>query len=104
MLLNGHQNLVVSRCRGLSFEALYRTLFPETKPLTDSSLAEAKSWVSRVEADLGGTEIFSPLEHVLQLPRRAGKPRQVFVLTDGAVSNSLECIKLVRNRMMYDRE
>ena len=49
-----------------------------------------------MEADLGGTEIFSPLEHVLQLPRRAGKPRQVFVLTDGAVSNSMECIKLVR--------
>ena len=86
----------MSYFREPSFEALNRTLFPETKPLTDSSLAEAKSWVSRVEADLGGTEIFSPLEHVLQLPRRAGKPRQVFVLTDGAVSNSLECIKLVR--------
>ena len=53
----------------------------------------------KIEADLGGTEIFSPLEHVLQLPRRAGKPRQVFVLTDGAVSNSMECIKLVRIMM-----
>ena len=75
-------------------------MFPETKPLTDSSLAEAKSWVRRVEADLGGTEVFSPLELVLQLPRRAGKPRQVFVLTDGAVSNSMECIKLVRMAIM----
>ena len=80
----------------VKFGSSYRTLFSETKPLTDSSLAEAKSWVSRVEADLGGTEVFSPLELVLQLPRRAGKPRQVFVLTDGAVSNSMECIKLVR--------
>jgi len=36
-----------------------------------------------LQANLGGTEIFNPLEQIFQKPPIDGYLRQVFVLTDG---------------------
>jgi hypothetical protein len=49
-----------------------------------------------MESSMGGTEILSPLEAILSKPPRPGVPRQVFVLTDGQVTNTGAVIKLVR--------
>ncbi len=46
--------------------------------------------------DLGGTELLRPLQSVLQAPLEAGRTRQVFVLTDGEVSNTSQVIEEVR--------
>ena len=43
------------------------------------------------------------MEHVLQQERAACRQRQVFVITDGAVSNSEECAKLVRRHNNNNR-
>ncbi len=47
-----------------------------------------------MDADLGGTEILSPLQEVLQSERSEGLPRRVVLLTDGEVSNEDEVIGL----------
>jgi hypothetical protein len=47
-------------------------------------------------ANLGGTDILKPLTEVLQQPPKEGYPRQLFILTDGEVNNTQECIQFVR--------
>lgn len=41
-----------------------------------------------MSADMGGTEIEGPLRKILQSKLKEGYPRQVFLLTDGEVSNT----------------
>ena len=87
----------------ICFGSSYRKLFQESKALTDESLAEAKSLIQRIDANLGGTEIYTPLNYIFKLPKIVGKPRQVFVITDGEVSNSMECVNLVSRNATNNR-
>jgi Ca-activated chloride channel family protein len=80
----------------VGFGDRFESLFPESRAYDDASLAEAAKHVAVLEADLGGTEILPALTSVLGAERRPGLPRQVFVLTDGEVSNTDEVIALGR--------
>lgn len=44
---------------------------------------------------MGGTEIGSIISQLLETPQLKGYPRQLFLLTDGQVSNTEAVIKLV---------
>ena len=70
-------------------------LFSSSQAYTDSTLEEARALVRSLDADMGGTEILTPLQTILNQPEQEGRPKQLFVITDGAVSNSRECIQLV---------
>jgi Mg-chelatase subunit ChlD len=80
----------------VGFGSTFQALFPESRAYDDASLAEATAHVRGMEADLGGTEILPALETVLEAKPREGLPRQVFVLTDGDVSNTDAVIALAR--------
>jgi Ca-activated chloride channel family protein len=80
----------------VGFGSEYSSLFPQARAYDESSLAEATAHVKALDADLGGTEILPALEHVLAAPPREGLARQVFVLTDGQVSNADAVIALAR--------
>ena len=69
----------------------------------DASLRDALRYVARIDATLGGTEIYRPLEQILKgrLPR--GRRRQVVLLTDGQVSNEPAVLKMVRQRAKGSR-
>jgi hypothetical protein len=54
-------------------------------------------------ADLGGTEIYEPLEKVLKSRTIDGYPKQIFLLTDGSVSNTESVIELVSKNIRYSR-
>ena len=56
-----------------------------------------------VEADLGRTELLGPLEYIFKQPLLPGLPRQVFVLTDGSVSNTHACIQEVKSNVKHAR-
>ncbi len=84
---------------GSSFEAL----FPESRPYDAESFALASALVETLEADLGGTEILPALEAVLTARRQPGLPRQVFLLTDGEVSNTDAVISLVSRHAAHAR-
>ena len=49
-----------------------------------------------MKASLGGTDIQTPLLQIFSQPPTPGVPRQIFLLTDGVVENSAECIQTVR--------
>jgi hypothetical protein len=40
-----------------------------------------------MKADMGGTELFAPLQHVFSIAPTVGFSRNIFVLTDGEVHN-----------------
>ena len=60
----------------ICFGSSYRPLYDESVALTDESLAEAKGLIQDMDANLGGTEIYSPLEYIFRQKKVVGKPRQ----------------------------
>jgi Ca-activated chloride channel family protein len=80
----------------IGFGTQHSLLFPESRRYDDASLAAASAHVSALQADMGGTEILGALEAALATPARPGVPRQLFVLTDGQVTNTAEVIQCVR--------
>ena len=79
------------------FGSTFKSLFPSSVPYTQQNLDTATQHVQRLKADLGGTELLPPLKHIFQQPSVVGKDRQIFVLTDGEVSNTDACISLVKS-------
>jgi Ca-activated chloride channel family protein len=75
------------------FGSSHRKLFDESRAFDQGSLDEATRAVADIDADLGGTEILSPLRDVLG-GRRGRLPRRVLLLTDGEVGNEQEVIEL----------
>ena len=77
------------------FGSDFERYFDGWRDYDDDSLKEASRRVERMEADLGGTEILSPLNAVLG--RTDGeRPHRVVLITDGAVGNEDEVIDLCR--------
>jgi Ca-activated chloride channel homolog len=76
------------------FGSQHRSLWPEAHLVTSSSLDEALAFLSRVDANMGGTEILAPLQFVFSRALAAGRRRQVLLLTDGQVSNEDHVIAL----------
>ena len=87
----------------IGFGSSYRTLFPSSVPYNQQNLDVAIQHAETLRADLGGTELLSPLKYVFSQPLLPGLPRQVFVLTDGSVSNTNACIQEVRNNVKHSR-
>ena len=88
-----------------SFGSSYDSLFPggSTK-YSDKSLNKALNHVRQMSADYGGTEIYSPLRDIFQQAKtKKGYLRQIFVLTDGEVSNDASIISLVKQNNTQGR-
>merc|ERR1719410_130067 len=86
------------------FGSRMEMLFPSSQPYNDISLEQARLLVKNLRADLGGTEILTPLKTILNQPCEGGQRlKQLFVLTDGEVSNSQECIRLVNTERKKTR-
>ncbi|XP_065573320.1 von Willebrand factor A domain-containing protein 5A-like [Artemia franciscana] len=81
----------------IGFGSTYTSLFPKSVQYTEDSLRAAKEHVKGLGANLGGTEIYAPLDFVFKLPAVEGYLRQIFVLTDGEVSNTERVLSLVRS-------
>lgn len=87
----------------VGFGSTFQKLFPKSRPYDERSLAEASAHVKALEADLGGTEILGALESVLKPAVPKGARRQLFILTDGQVSNTEEVLALVREHAATSR-
>jgi uncharacterized protein YegL len=83
----------------VSFGSHHTLLFPAGSAKNSvETLRKATAEVAQMSADYGGTEIMAPLSKVLEAKALAGYARQVFVLTDGQVSNTSEVIKYVEGK------
>ncbi|EGC38522.1 hypothetical protein DICPUDRAFT_148826 [Dictyostelium purpureum] len=68
------------------FGSGFNKVFPESLLYNDESLAMASAYIDNISANLGGTELLPPIKDILGKDSDAEYPRQVFLLTDGAVS------------------
>jgi len=87
----------------VSFGSRYERFSVESVPFNDDTLESATSYVSGFRANLGGTNIYDPLDSIFKQPTKPGYPRQVFILTDGEVNDKDRCIDLVRKNVNNTR-
>jgi Vault protein inter-alpha-trypsin domain/von Willebrand factor type A domain len=81
----------------VGFGSHYQSLFADgPKPYNDETLTVASAYVASMQADFGGTEILEPLRAIFDQTPAVGVERQVFVLTDGQVSNDTQVFDLIR--------
>jgi len=85
------------------FGSTHERLFKKSVKYDDKKLEKGKAWVKSMNADLGGTEILTPLEEILGESGKSGLPRRVVLLTDGEVSNEEEVISLARSHRRTTR-
>ncbi|NXX50887.1 VW5B1 protein, partial [Tricholaema leucomelas] len=87
----------------IAFGATFKTLFPASQIYCEESLAIACQSIRRIRADMGGTNILTPLKWLIRQPLHRGHPRLLFLLTDGATSNTGKVLELLRNHCCSTR-
>ena len=96
----------------ISFGSSFNSFFGKSEKYSDTNLRNACSFVKGIQADMGGTEILNPLDYVYKRNRERGSfihkfiygdlsaeeklEQNVFLLTDGEVSNTQQVINLVK--------
>lgn len=78
------------------FGSTHELMAPKPLVYGDRTFKKAMRYLGGVEADLGGTELLSPLQDVLATPMKVDGVRDVILLTDGEVSNEDAIIRLAR--------
>lgn len=69
----------------VAFGNTHKALFGRLTPLSETIRAQARRFVRRLEADMGGTEIVDALEAAYALPGPVEVARDLFLITDGEV-------------------
>ncbi|XP_054547368.1 von Willebrand factor A domain-containing protein 5B1 isoform X2 [Talpa occidentalis] len=87
----------------IGFGSTFKALFPSSQTYSEESLALACDNIQRMRADMGGTNILSPLKWIIRQPVHPGHPRLLFLITDGAVNNTGKVLELVRNHAFSTR-
>jgi hypothetical protein len=70
---------------------------------SDKEINETIKKVNKMSADLGGTEIYRPLESIITRKPLDGYAKQIFLLTDGGVSNTEGVITMVGLNNKFSR-
>ncbi|XP_076095358.1 von Willebrand factor A domain-containing protein 5A-like [Mytilus galloprovincialis] len=79
----------------VSFGSDYSFLFDRSQHYNEESLAAAKHHQNEMMANMGGTDILSPLSAIYSMENNKDYPRQIFLLTDGGVGNTEAVVNLV---------
>ncbi|KAN0040112.1 hypothetical protein ACTA71_012000 [Dictyostelium dimigraforme] len=78
-------------CFGSNFTKAFET----SKMYNDETLTEISEYVENIEANLGGTELFPPIKDILSTEPDFEYPRQLFILTDGEITDRNKLIDYV---------
>ena len=76
------------------FGSGFNSMFESSVPWSPESLKKGKEYVETINANMGGTEILSPLKRIFE--QNPVATRQLFVLTDGQVDNTKEVIEICK--------
>ncbi|XP_063429185.1 von Willebrand factor A domain-containing protein 5A-like isoform X2 [Mytilus trossulus] len=79
----------------VSFGSNYSFLFDRSQQYNKESLNAAKLHQNEMMANMGGTNILSPLSAIYSMENNKDYPRQIFLLTDGEVGNTEAVVNLV---------
>lgn len=70
-----------------SFGSEFEKLFESPMLYTQENLDSALQKIETFDADLGGTEIYQPLDSIFKTESNTGLQRHVYLLTDGCVGD-----------------
>lgn len=80
----------------VAFESGYDVFSNESVKYSQETLDRADKWIRQLES-LGGTEIYEPMEFVLEdIKTKEGYEKILLLFTDGQVGNEEEVLRLVR--------
>lgn len=79
------------------FGSCYEAFFKHSVKYSQRTMEEALRKLKLMQADLGGTEILTPLKNIYSGPSIPGHPLQLFVFTDGEVTDTFSVIKEVKS-------
>eukprot|EP01132_Coremiostelium_polycephalum_P002375 gene2375-2937_t len=77
------------------FGSSYQLFKPNSIMYNDESLETASKFINGISANLGGTDLYPPILYALSQPFDPEYPRQVFILTDGSISDREQLIQYV---------
>ena len=80
----------------IAFGSTFRNLFEVSQKYSMETVEKAMLFADKLQASLGGTELLNPLHWVLKKPLIGDMPRQVFILTDGAVTNTKAVLREIQ--------
>ena len=80
----------------IAYGSNFKCLSDSLIDYNQDSLKKARSWVSEIDADMGGTEVFSPIKHIIE--NQTDAQQDVILLTDGDVGNQKEIIEYLRQQ------
>ena len=80
----------------IAFGSTFRNLFEVSQKYSMETVEKAMLFADKLQASLGGTELLNPLHWVLKKPLISDMPRQVFILTDGAVTNTKAVLREIQ--------
>lgn len=80
----------------VAFGSTFRQLFHSSQLYTQSSMDSAVQFANQLQASLGGTELLGPLRWIFKAQRCSSLPCQVFIITDGGVTNTTSVLRCVR--------
>ncbi|XP_068604872.1 von Willebrand factor A domain-containing protein 5B2 [Brachionichthys hirsutus] len=87
----------------VGFGTTVKPLFSSSKLCTDATLMQACEHVQRMRADMRGTNLLGALSWVYQQPTQRSHPRQVFIITDGSISNVAKVLEMTRRNTCAGR-
>ncbi|XP_061776153.1 von Willebrand factor A domain-containing protein 5B2 isoform X1 [Nerophis ophidion] len=87
----------------VGFGTNVKSLFTASQLCTDVTLMQAYEYVQKMRADMRGTDLMGALSWVYQQPMQQAYPRQVFIITDGSISNVGKVLELVRRNTCAGR-
>ena len=79
----------------ISFGSTYQTIFQNFVDITEDNINKAMEESNKFGADLGGTELIQPLIYLENCLKDNNSPTRIFILTDGAVFNTNECLQKI---------
>jgi len=82
----------------IEFNSTARSLYPEARSASPGNLETAVRWVRELRAN-GGTEVARALDLALDGSETPGRIRQIVFLTDGAVGNEDQLLRMIRERL-----
>ena len=80
----------------VAFGSHFRQLFYASEVYSRHAVERAIGFANQLQASLGGTDLLPPLQWIFKKPRCGGLPRQVFIITDGGVTNTQQVLNLIR--------
>ena len=85
-----------SKFNVISFGSTYQLLYEKSVEYNNANMENAIKEIKTFSSDLGGTELYSPINYALSLESDHQWPRNVFVLTDGDISDTQSVLNKIR--------